>query len=30
VELRGFPPLQNPNSTFKPSSFKHPQRNFNQ
>jgi hypothetical protein len=28
VELRGPPPLENPNSTFKPSNFKHPQRNL--
>jgi hypothetical protein len=26
--IKGFPPLENPNSTFKPSSFKHPQRNL--
>jgi hypothetical protein len=28
VELRGSPQFGNPNSTFKPSNFKHPQRDF--
>jgi hypothetical protein len=28
MEWRGPPPLENPNSTFKPSNFKHPQRNL--
>jgi hypothetical protein len=26
--MKGSPPLENPNSTFKPSNFKHPKRNF--
>jgi hypothetical protein len=28
--IKGFPPLENPNSTFKPPNFKHLQRDFNQ
>jgi hypothetical protein len=28
VELRGPPHFGNPNSTFKPLNFKHPQTNF--
>jgi hypothetical protein len=26
--MKASPPLKNPNSTFKPLNFKHPQRNF--